>query len=130
MADYDVDMQYHPGKANVVPVALSKILDDCMTLQLTQQKELLKEMMKLDLMVIQRVGGNMHLMALQVQPTLKERIKEAHDGDSRLQQFRAQVEAGQRTDFRIYTDRALYSGDRICVPKGDIRQEILVEAHS
>ena len=24
----------------------------------------------------------------------------------------------------------MYSGDRICVPKGDIRQEILAEAHN
>ena len=58
MADYDVELQYHPGKSNVVPYVLSIILGDYMALQLTQQKELLQEMIELDLMVIRRVNGN------------------------------------------------------------------------
>ena len=41
MADYDIDLRYHPGKANVVPDALSRLPRDFMALQLTQQKELL-----------------------------------------------------------------------------------------
>ena len=88
-------------------------------------------MIRLDLMVVRRVNGTTRqLMAFQVQPTLKEWIREAQSGDSRLQEFRTQVEAGQQTDFWVHSDGALYSGDRICVPKGDIRQEILAEAHS
>jgi hypothetical protein len=90
MADYNVDLQYHPGKSNVVPDALRRIPRDCMALQLTQQKELLQEMIELDLMVIRRVNGDSgQLAALQIQPTLKERIRGAQSGDSRLQQFRA-----------------------------------------
>ena len=42
LADYDVDLQYHPGKLNVVPDALSRLPGDYELLQLTQQKELLK----------------------------------------------------------------------------------------
>ena len=52
MADYDIDLQYHPGKANVVPDTLSMKPQVYMTVQLTRQKELLKEMMQLDLMVV------------------------------------------------------------------------------
>ena len=43
MADY-VDLQYHPGKVNVVPDALSRKPGICMVMQITQQKELLEEM--------------------------------------------------------------------------------------
>ena len=116
---------------NVVPDALSIIPEGYAASQITQQKEILKDMMRLDLMVFRRVSGvPEQLLAFQVQPTLKDRIREAHSRDSRLQQFRAQVESGQRTDFWVPTDGALYSGDRIYVPKGDIRQKILAEAHS
>ena len=50
MADYDIDLQYHPGKDNTVPDALSRRPENRVLLQLTRQKELLQEIMKLDLM--------------------------------------------------------------------------------
>ena len=85
LADYDVDLQYHPGKLNVVPDALSRLPGDYKSLQLTQQKELLKEMMRLDLMVVRRISGvPEQFMAFQVQPTLKDRIRGAQSSDSRL----------------------------------------------
>jgi len=45
MADYDIDLQYHPDKVNIVLYALSRKPEANLTVQLTQQKELLKEMM-------------------------------------------------------------------------------------
>ena len=56
MADYDIDLQYHPGKVNVVPDALSRRPEGCVALQITQQKELIKEMMRLDIMVIRKAN--------------------------------------------------------------------------
>ena len=44
MTDYDIDLQYHPGKVNVVPDALSRRPEANMVMLLTQQEELLKEM--------------------------------------------------------------------------------------
>lgn len=49
MADYDIDLQYHPGKANLLPDALSRRL---MTMLLKQQKELVENIMSLHLKVI------------------------------------------------------------------------------
>ena len=91
-----------------------------MALQITQQKELLKEMGELDLMVIRRVDMSEQLMVIQVQPTLIEKIKTSQRGDPKLQQFREQVEADKRFDFQIHNG-VLYFGDRICVPKGKVR---------
>ena len=56
MTDYDINLQYHPSKVNVVPDALSRELENNMLIQLTHQKELLREIIKLDLMIIQGVG--------------------------------------------------------------------------
>ena len=58
MADYDVDLQYHPGKINVVPDALSRKAEAYMNMQLTQQKELLKEMMRLNLMMVRKTSAS------------------------------------------------------------------------
>ena len=69
-------------------------------------------------------------MTFQIQPTLIDEIKEAQKEDPRLQKFRAQVEAGLRADIRIHLDDALYFGNRICVPQGEVRQKILAEAHN
>jgi len=66
MEDYDIDLQYHPGKVNVVPDALSKRPEANMVVLLTQQEELLKEMRWLDLMVIRRASGSVQLMAFQI----------------------------------------------------------------
>ena len=64
MADYDIDLQYHPCKVNVVLNALSRRPEANMVVQLTQQEELLKEMRRLDLMV--KVSGSVQLMAFQI----------------------------------------------------------------
>jgi len=81
----------------------------------------------MDLMVMQRIKTPKQLMAMQIQPILLERIKEVQVG---LQQFREQVEAGLRTDMQIHADGTHYFGNRICVPKGEVRHEVLSEAHS
>jgi len=52
MADYDVNLCYHPDKINVVLDALSRKTEDYMLVQLTQQKELLSEIIQLDLIVV------------------------------------------------------------------------------
>ena len=70
MADYDIDLQYHPEKINVVLDALSRRPETNMVVLLTQQEELLKEMRRLDLMVIRRASRSVQLMAFQIQPTL------------------------------------------------------------
>jgi len=130
MADYDIDLQYHPGKVNTVPDALSRKPENRMLVQITQQKELIQDIIRLDLMLVQGTDKVGQLMTFQIQSALLNEIKEAQKKDPRLQKFRAQVEAGLRTDIHIHTDDALYFGNRICVPQGEVRQKILAEAHS
>jgi len=71
VADYDLDLQYHPRKVNVVPDALSRKLSFMM---MTQQKEVQEEIIRLDLEII-LPGDIRRLMTLVTQPSLIKKIK-------------------------------------------------------
>ena len=58
------------------------------------------------------------------------RIKKAQTGDNQLQKLRDQVEASLRTDLILHRDESLRYVARLCVPKGNIRQELLADAHN
>ena len=130
MADYDIDLQYHPGKINVALDALSRKSEASMVIQITQQKELFEETRGMELMVIRGAIALGQLMSMQIQPTLFEKISEAQSGDLKLQEFRELVEAGLRSDMQIHADGTLCFGNKICVPKGEVSQEVLAETHS
>jgi len=93
MADYDIDLHYHPGKINVVLNALSRKPEASMAMHITQQKELFEEMRWMDVMVIRRAISPGKLMTIHIQSTLLEKIREAQGRDPKLQKFREQAEA-------------------------------------
>ncbi|XP_020266818.1 uncharacterized protein LOC109842338 [Asparagus officinalis] len=78
IADYDIDLQYHPGKVNVVPDALSR-LPAIMTL--TAQWRLQQKVRDMSIEVL-LPGVIDSLMNLQIQSTLVEQIKAAQADDS------------------------------------------------
>ena len=84
MADFEIDLQYYPGKVNVVHDALS---GRPAVIFLTQQKELLEEMRSMDLEVI-LLEMTPCCIALQVQSSLVDQIKAAQAGDELLQKLR------------------------------------------
>ena len=80
--------------------------------------------------MIRRAISPSQMMIIQIQPILLEKIREAQSGDLKLQGFREQMEAGLRSNMQIHADGMLHFGNRICVPKGEVRKEVLAEAHS
>ena len=71
--DYDLNVQYHPGKANVVADALSRKSYCHYMTTLNRRPELAQEVRQLNLKIIPQ--GTLNV--LQVWPTLEDRIKEA-----------------------------------------------------
>ena len=71
--DYDLSVQYHPGKANVVADALSRKSYCHYMTTLNRRPKLAQEVRQLNLQIIPQDTLNV----LQVRPTLEGRIKEA-----------------------------------------------------
>ena len=80
LKDYDIHFQYHPGKANVVPDALSRRPYPTLSCLIALPDELCKEFRRLKLNVI-TPGAKPMLCALVAQPTLIEEIRLAQTTD-------------------------------------------------
>jgi hypothetical protein len=68
--DYDVGINYHPGKANVIADALSRKRYCNMTLTREMPPELCEKMEKLNLRMV-----NDLVVAMEIEPTLEVEIR-------------------------------------------------------
>ncbi len=75
LKDYDLSIQYYPGKANVVANALSKRAVQSLRMMITQHVPLLAELRHLELEIV-FLGTSARLMCMVLQPTLLDIIWE------------------------------------------------------
>ncbi|TYK21202.1 pol protein [Cucumis melo var. makuwa] len=102
--DYDCEILYHPGKANVVADALSRKVAHSTAL-ITKQAPLLRDLERAEIAVSLN--------------------------DPYLAEKRLLVEAGQSEDFSISFDDRLTFDGRLCVPEDSaVKEELLKEAHN
>jgi hypothetical protein len=126
--DYDLEVHYHPGKANVVSDALSrKAQCNCVNMD-AKITTLCDELCKLKIEVVSSGA----LSYISVEPTLHEQIVMAQIGDKGFQVIKEMIE--QKVDkyecFRQDSKGILWFGDRLVVPKNlELRKKIMDEAH-
>jgi hypothetical protein len=97
--DYDLEVHYHPGKANVVADALS-LKAHCNHLELDPVSDLLcEEMRRLDLEVVPQ--GSLH--ALMAKSNLYDRVVTAQRNDEDIQTIKQKLAEGDTkyTCFQI-----------------------------
>jgi hypothetical protein len=124
--DYELEIHYHPGKANVVAYALSRKSQVNMMVAHPMPYELAKKFDRLSL----RFLNNMRGVTVELEPTLEREIKEAQKNDEKIDEIRQLILEGRGKDFWEDTEGVVWFKDRLCVPNVQSIQElILKEAH-
>jgi hypothetical protein len=126
--DYDVELLYHEGKANVVADALSRKTDHSVNTIRVLPRDLCFEFERLSLGFAE--PGSVQLGALVAEPELLRDIRGKQLGDAKCEELRVKLAAGKASGFEISSDGTLMFQGRWCMPDdAELRKKILREAH-
>src|SRR5438105_3958051 len=124
--DYNLEVHYHPGKANVIADALSrKSHCNCHMVE-NPVATLCAEMEGMNLgMLAQGMVSNLELV-----PTLRGQIIAAQSKDKGIAHIKQRLKDGEDLCFKQGQDGVIWFKDRLVVPKNlELRKQILDEAH-
>jgi hypothetical protein len=120
--DYDMSLQYHPGKANVVADALSckSYVNGLTAGELPE--ELCEQFKRLRLEIVPEG----FLASLEVQPTLMDKIKEAQKIDKEIEEIKSKMLEGKAKGFREDEQWIVWFEKHVCVTQDtELRKLIL-----
>ncbi|KAG8480712.1 hypothetical protein CXB51_025402 [Gossypium anomalum] len=115
LKDYELVIDYHPEKANVVADALSR-----------------KSLFALRAMNVHLsiLSDNVLVAELKAKPLLIHQIREAQEVDEELVAKRAECVSSMKSEFQVDDDDCLRFKSRLCVPRNsELISTILNEAH-
>jgi hypothetical protein len=124
--DYDLGINYHPGKANVVADALSQRSHVSQLVVNNMSFVLCEEFDKLNL----RIGANTEAMKMEVGSSLLQEIQRGQLEDEKVQEIKCNIKEEKSSGFSEDDEGVLWYKGRICVPNvKELKAKILREAH-
>jgi hypothetical protein len=124
--DYDLGINYHPGKANVVADALSRRSHLNMLATRELLPEFCTEFEKLNLGWV----SNTEVVEMEVDSTLEQDNRKGQLEDAKIQEIKEQIKEDKAPGFSIDDQGTLWYKKHICVLEiKEIRESILREAH-
>jgi hypothetical protein len=100
--DYDLEVHYHPGKANIVADALSRKSYGNGVQVMPMSRELCTEFTQLNL------GFATNTMELVVEPTLEQEIHKSQMHDAKLKEIIENIVKGKSPGFRMDDNGTLW----------------------
>jgi hypothetical protein len=124
--DYDIDIKYHLGKANVVTDVLSHRFHVSQLVVDSMPFELCEEFDKLNL----RIVANIEAMEMEVGSSLLQEIRKGQVEDEKIREIKHNIKEERSPGFSKDEEGVLCYKGRICVPNvKELEGTILREAH-
>jgi hypothetical protein len=124
--DYDLSINYHHGKANVVADTLSRRSHLNMLATRELFPKFCKEFEKLNLGWVSNTG----VIAMEVDSMLEQNIRKGQLEDAKIQEIKEQIKEDKAPGFSVDDQGMLWYKKHICIPEiKEIRELILREAH-
>jgi hypothetical protein len=124
--DYDLEIHYHPGKANLVADSLSQKEHVHAAIVTELPDELAEDFKNLNLGIVANAEG----VTIEVEPTLEQEIRKGQIGDVKIQEIKDLMAEGRGPYFTEDEQGTIWFTNRICIPEIDsLRETILKKAH-
>jgi hypothetical protein len=124
--DFDLGINYHPGKANVVANALSQRSHVSQLVVDSMPFELCEEFDKLNFRII----VNTEAMEMKVGSSLLQEIRGGQLEDEKIQEIKRNIKEENSPGFSDDGEGVLWYKGKICVPNvKELKDKILHEAH-
>ena len=133
LKDYDVDILYHPGKANVVADALSRKSMGSLTDVQPERRDMVQEIQQLSSLGVRLANSEDSGVSIRevAESSIIDEVKRHQYKDPILAQYRDAALQKEKTPFKVTPDGVLRYEGRLCVPDtAGLRRQVMGEAHS